>query len=47
MKKKSLKVKVVELAKKEMQQIKGGTQDMADLQETVCTGKKKGTATLQ
>ncbi|MDA3779908.1 MAG: bacteriocin [Bacteroidales bacterium] len=41
MKKKSLKVKVLELAKNELQQIKGGTRSMDDCEEVTCTGKKK------
>lgn len=41
MKKKSLKVDVVELAKEDVRKVKGGTRSMADLQEVTQTGKKK------
>lgn len=41
MKKKSMKVKVVELGINDMSKVKGGTQ--ADLKEVTCTGKKKST----
>lgn len=41
MKKKSMKVKVLELAKNELLQTKGGTRSMADLEEVTQTGKKK------
>lgn len=41
MKKKSMKLDVVKLAKSDLQQTRGGTRDNADLQEVTQTGKKK------
>lgn len=41
MKKKSLKVKVLEIAKNELQQVKGGSRSLDDLEEVTQTGKKK------
>lgn len=45
MKKKSLKVKLVELAKNDMRNTKGGTRSNADLDEVTQTGKKKTSET--
>lgn len=41
MKKKSLKVDVVKLAKSDLRQTRGGTREVADLEEVTQTGKKK------
>ena len=43
MKKKSLKVKVLDLAKSELQQAKGGTKSKDDCEEVTITGKKAST----
>lgn len=41
MKKKSLKINIVELAKKDLEKTKGGTRSQVDLDEVTQTGKKK------
>ncbi|WP_418893133.1 hypothetical protein [Limibacterium fermenti] len=43
MKKKSLKIDIVELAKKDLEKTKGGTRSAYDLDEVTQTGKKKTT----
>jgi hypothetical protein len=45
MKKKSLKVNLIELAKNELRNTKGGTRSAYDLDEVTQTGKKKQTIT--